>query len=404
MEAEANKSYRLLIVAGEPSGDALAAGLVGALREVAPDGRFEIFGGTGLKMRLAGVESIVDTDQLAITGLLEEARALHRFWRAFGKLRHAGIDRKPDAVILVDWPDFNLRLARSFHRRGIKVIYYVSPQLWAWRSYRVRNIRRDVDLLLTILPFEADWYKQREVTHVEFVGHPLAGEVKPGFGREEFCLKHGLDSKLPIVALLPGSRLKELERNLPVMLEAGALLSKDHPAAQFVVPLASNRSTSEANPLIQISKRNGTRPIEVLRLVEHETHETLAVADVAAVASGTATLEAALAGVPFVIVYKESLINWYLLGSLIHTEHYGLINLIAGKRLVPELMQNEFTAERLASELTILLDKDRNEEMRSKLREASSLLGPAGASKRAAEAVLRAIRKWKAAAGKAAGS
>src|SRR5262245_58373631 len=161
----------LMIVAGEASGDAHAAALVRALRAAAPEIQFEFFGSSGQQMRAAGVDSIVNSDELAILGLWEIARALPKFWRALGQLKRAAMDRKPDAAILVDWPDFNLRLARWLHRRGIKVIYYVSPQLWAWRSYRARNIRRDVDLLLSILPFEKDWYAARGMTHVEYVGH-----------------------------------------------------------------------------------------------------------------------------------------------------------------------------------------------------------------------------------------
>jgi len=164
-----------MIVAGEASGDAHAASLVRALRDAAPQTQFEFFGSTGIQMRDAGVVPIVKADELAILGLWEVGRALPKFWRAFGELKSATEKRKPAAAILVDWPDFNLRLARWLHRRGIPVIYYISPQLWAWRSYRARTIQRDVDLLLSILPFEKDWYAARGITKVEYVGHPLAG-------------------------------------------------------------------------------------------------------------------------------------------------------------------------------------------------------------------------------------
>src|SRR5919206_4452978 len=179
MTSAAGESLRLLIVAGEASGDAHAAALVRALRARAPEVAFEFFGATGRALRAAGVESVVEIDQLAIVGLLEIGRALPKFWRTFRALKAAALTRKPHAVILVDWPDFNLRLARALHRRGLKIIYYISPQLWAWRAYRVRRIRRDVDLLLTILPFEPEWYAARGVAHVEFVGHPLAGRARP---------------------------------------------------------------------------------------------------------------------------------------------------------------------------------------------------------------------------------
>src|SRR5919107_4419235 len=206
MPPESAESFRLMVVAGEESGDAHAASLVRRLRGRAPGAGFEFFGSTGARMREAGVESVVREDDLAITGLLEIARALPRFVSAYRSLKRAALARRPDAVVLVDWPDFNLALARALHRRGLRVIYYISPQLWAWRSHRVRQVRRDVDLLLTILPFEREWYAARGVGHVEFVGHPLAGSVMSHSTREEFCARHGLEPSRPVVALLPGSR------------------------------------------------------------------------------------------------------------------------------------------------------------------------------------------------------
>ncbi|MGH9903964.1 MAG: lipid-A-disaccharide synthase, partial [Pyrinomonadaceae bacterium] len=242
---------RLMIVAGEPSGDAHGGALVRALREVAPhDLYLEMFGSTGPQMRAAGVESIVQSDDLAIVGLLEIGGSLPKFWRAFKALKQAAIERKPEVVVLIDWPDFNLRLARSLHRRGLKIVYYISPQLWAWRSHRVRTIARDVDLLLAILPFEPDWYAKRGVRHVEFVGHPLAGEVKARYSREEFCRFNSLDPRRPIVSLLPGSRKKELQRILPAMLDGAAQLSAERPDAQFVVVVAPSRSPKEAKDII----------------------------------------------------------------------------------------------------------------------------------------------------------
>lgn len=386
---------RLMIVAGEASGDAHAAALVRALHEEAQDIKLEFFGATGALMREAGVESIVRSDELAILGLAEIARALPKFWRAYQALKRAAIERSPNVVILVDWPDFNLRLARALHRRGTRVIYYISPQLWAWRSYRVRSIRRDVNLLLAILPFEPEWYKERGVEHVEFIGHPLTGEVHPRYGREEFCRRNNLDPTRPLIALLPGSRRKELERILPAMLDAAAIISREQPETQFVVALAANRSRAEANAIIEAAARHNSHGVGNLFISQFETREALAAADAAAVASGTATLEAALIDTPFVIVYKESFINWHTLGRLIHAEHFGLINLIAGERLVTELMQSDFDGERLAEELKTLLNRERNEAARARLKEAAARLGTGGASHRAARAVLKALREWK---------
>ena len=375
-----------LIVAGEPSGDAHAASLVRAMRDVAADSHIEFFGSTGAQMRNAGVASIVKADELAILGLWEIGRALPKFWHAFGELKRAVNERKPDAAVLVDWPDFNLRLARWLHRRGVRVIYYISPQLWAWRSYRARNIERDVDLLLSILPFEKDWYAARGITNVEYVGHPLTGEVGAQYDRDEFCRRHDLDPGRPIVALLPGSRHKELIRILPPMLEAIPFIKHQSEPAQFVVGVAPNRSLDEARSIAANYLADSS-----IHFIHQETREALAAADVAAIASGTATLEAALLGTPMVIVYKESVINWHALGSLITTEHYGLVNLIAGRRLATELIQDDFNGQSLARELLILLDRNRNAEMRRELKEVSQRIGAPGASAAAARAILRFV-------------
>jgi lipid-A-disaccharide synthase len=384
-------NLRFMIVAGEASGDAHAAALVNSLREAAPDRQLNFFGATGALMRKAGVESIVHSDDLAILGLLEIGRALPKFWEAYKHLKQAGIDRKPDAVILVDWPDFNFRLARSLHRRGIKIIYYISPQLWAWRSHRRRTIFRDVDLLLSILPFEMEWYAERGINHVEFVGHPLAGEVKARYGKVELCRLLELDPQLPIVSLLPGSRKKEVRRILPPMLDAAASISATRREIQFVVVVAPGRSPEELKAIIDDKQASGANIPAGLRITRDNTRETLAASDAAAIASGTATLEAALLGTPMVIVYKESAINWHILGSLINTDHYGLVNLIAGERVATELMQNEFTGPRLASELLSLLDEKKNQAMRSRLREVIHRLGDGGASRRAAQRILTEV-------------
>lgn len=378
---------KLMIVAGEPSGDAHAATLVRALREAAPDAQLELFGATGPLMRAAGVDSIIHSDDLAIMGLLEIGRALPKFWRAFKALKQAAIEKTPDAVILVDWPDFNLRLARSLHGRGLRVIYFISPQLWAWRSYRSKTIKRDVDLLLTILPFEPAWYAERGVTQVEFVGHPLVGEVEARYGREDFCRYNDLDPARPIISLLPGSRRKELHRILPAMLDAAVLISVARPDVQFVTVVAPSRSPKEVKEIINARSNPAPLP-EIFRIVNHETREALAASDVAAVASGTVTLEAALLGTPMVIVYKESAINWHLLGRLITTDHYGLVNLIAGERIVTELMQDEMNGERLAAELMLLLDEQRNQTLRNRLHDVAHELGEGGASRRAAARIL----------------
>ena len=386
---------RIMIVAGESSGDAHAAALVQALRTAGPDTNFEFFGATGPSLRAAGVEPIVRTDDLAILGLLEIGRALPKFWHAYKLLKQAAIEKQPDVVILVDWPDFNLRLAHALHRRGLRIIYYISPQLWAWRSYRARSIERDVDLLLSILPFEQDWYAERGIDQVEYVGHPLAGEVRPRYDRAEFCRQTKLDPRLPIISLLPGSRRKEVERILPPMLEAAALISARRPEVQFVVVVAPSRTSDEVRDIVR-AQRSTPEPLpSVLHIASDKSREALAASDVAAIASGTATLEAALLGTPMVVVYKESMINWHVLGSLITVDHYGLVNLVAGERLATELMQDDLNGERLAAELLLLLDRERNSAMRSRLHQVADELGEGGASERAAVRVLDARERWK---------
>lgn len=376
------KRYQLLIVAGEPSGDAHAAALVDALKKNASDVELAFFGATGPLLRAAGVETVVNSDELAIMGILEVARALPKFLNAFRTLKQAAFERSPDAVILVDWPEFNLRLATALHRRGLKIIYYISPQLWAWRPRRIGRIKRDIDLLLSILPFEAEWFKARGVDHVEFVGHPLAGEVRARFGREEFCRRHNLNPSQPILSFLPGSRRKELQRILPPMLAAVAKLNAVHPEIQCVIAVAPSRTIEETKQIL--GGQNGAASI---RLVQGETREALAASDAAAVASGTATLEAALLETPMVVVYKESAVNWHTLGRLITVSHYGLVNLVAGKEIARELMQNDLTAENLTRELLELLDPAANRTARQQLADVAHKLGEAGASKRAAASI-----------------
>ncbi len=378
-----------MIVAGEPSGDAHAAALVNALRE--RESRLQCFGATGPLMRAAGVETVVNSDDLAIMGIVEVGVVLPRFISAFRKLKAAAVQRSPDAVVLVDWPEFNLRLASALHRRGLKVIYYISPQLWAWRPRRVNRIKRDVDLLLSILPFEVDWYKAHGVDHVEFVGHPLSGEVHARFGREEFCRRNDLDPARPIISFLPGSRQKELERILPPMLEAIDELRNARPDVQPVVVVAPSRTKEE---IASRSRHVKVRNVKVrdVKVIEQQTREALSASAVAAIASGTATLEATLLETPMVVVYKESPINWHALGRLITVPHFGLVNLVAGKEIAKELMQDHLTGKSLAAELLKLLDPETNRAAREDLRDVTRKLGDPGASNNAAELILKFIR------------
>jgi lipid-A-disaccharide synthase len=382
-----------MLVAGEASGDAHTAELVRALREKAPEIDFEFFGATGAEMRRAGVETVLSADNFSIVGLPEITRALPMFWNAFKTLKRAARERKPEAVVLTDFPDFNLKLARSLKKSGLKTIYYISPQLWAWRKYRARTIKRYVDLLLAILPFEKDWYARRGIDHVRFVGNPLAGRVRAQTTREEFCARRDLDPEKPIVALLPGSRHKEIVRILPVMLETAAAMSEKLPELQFVVALASEPARTDAETALRRAVERGLRLPEKLLVAAGETREALAAAAAAAVTSGTATLEAAMIGVPMAIVYKTSAFNYGALRPLIDVPHFGLINLIAQERVAAELIQSDFTAEKLSAELFRLLQPDANRRMREQLKRTVETLGAGGASERAAEEILRFLNR-----------
>lgn len=372
-----------MIVAGEASGDGHAAKLVRAISDAQPTTQFAFFGAAGPKMRQVGVEAVVESDSLSIVGLAEIGRALPMFIRAKRSLKNAALSKKPDVVILIDFPDFNLRLAKSLKKQGFMIVYYISPQLWAWREYRISTIRKYVDLMITILPFEKDWYESKGVTNVEYVGSPLAKEVHASSSREDFCGENGFDSSRPIIALLPGSRHKEIMRILPVLLDAAAKLASENDQIQFVIAAGSTEAKQDIDRVFA-EREDQTRFI----VIEGKTYDVLNASDAAAVTSGTATLEAGIIGTPMAIVYKTSAINYALLEPLISVDHYGLINLIAGERIAKELIQHEFTSVTLAAELLLLLDPSTNSEMRSKLQKATDKLGHGGASRRAAEAIL----------------
>ncbi len=379
------------MVAGEASGDSHGAKLAVALKKKVGDNYLELYGSAGPRMRDTGVEPIVRSDELSIVGLLEIGRALPMFWKTFKKLKAAAIERKPDLVILIDFPDFNLKLAKSLKQRGLKVVYYISPQVWAWRKYRTKALSRDVDLILTILPFEEAWYRDHRVTNVEYVGNPLAHEVVPSQSKDQFCLQYGLEASRPIVALLPGSRHKEIVRILPILLETAALMSQRDPHIQFIIPFAREKHRAElAEASFSVPKAWETIKNKTA-IVFDETYDALSVSDVAAVTSGTATLETGIIGTPMAIVYRSSIINYIFLKPLIDVSHFGLINLIADERVANEYIQDDVNPKTLAAELFRLLIPEVNSEIRNRLKKATDKLGKGGASTRAAEAILRLI-------------
>ena len=240
-----------MIVAGEASGDAHAAKLVRALREREPETEFCFFGAAGPKFREVGVDAVVQSDDLSVVGVAEIGRALPMFLRASKDLKNAAAREKPNAVVLVDFPDFNLKLAKALKKQGLLIVYYISPQLWAWRKYRISTIRKYVDLLISILPFEKEWYAKRGVYNVEYVGHPLANEVRANRTKAEFCSDNSLDGSKTIIALLPGSRRKEIERILPVMVETASDVAAMDPNVQFLVPIVPGKGRKDVDATIR---------------------------------------------------------------------------------------------------------------------------------------------------------
>ncbi len=372
---------RLLVSCGEPSGDLYAAELVRELRRELPD--LAAFGLGGDRLIAQEVSLLAHVRELAVIGLAEVVRHIGRLHRIYRRVL-AQVDRtRPDLAVLVDYAGFNLRLARALCRRGVPVVYYVSPQVWAWRRRRIRTIRATVRRMLVIFPFEEGFYRQEDVP-VTFVGHPLVDLVTPPPHPRSFLRSQGLDSERPVVAVLPGSRTQELHYNLPPIAGAIRLLAQRRPELQFLLAAAPSL---DARPL--------ARSVEGLpvRLVSEETHAVLGSSQLAVVASGTATVETALLGVPMVVVYRVSPLSYALGRRFVRIPHYSMVNLIAEQAVVPELIQSQLTPERLADEaLALLGDTGRASRMRAGLAEVRRRLGAPGASRRAALAVLPWLR------------
>jgi lipid-A-disaccharide synthase len=393
---EVRAPARVLISAGEASGD-LYAGLL--MRSMADAGGVQFTGLGGPAMRSAGLRALGDASLLGVTGFLEVAAHLPDIWRAY---RAAGAalassDGRPDLAILIDYPDFNLRLARRARRAGVPVLYFVSPQVWAWRRGRVRDIRATVDRMLVILPFEEGFYRQERVD-ATFVGHPLLDLVRPERSREQALRPLGLDPRRPTVALLPGSRRNEIGAHLGPMVGAAAILRQEFRDLQFVLPVAP---TLEAKALEAAAagfagpggnRGAGGRGREPAALpgwppvvVTDGRYDVVAACDAAVVASGTATLETALLGVPMVIVYRMNPLTFLLARTISDVPHIGMANLIAGSRVVPELVQRECNPKAIARELRrILTDPAVARAMREGLATVRRQLGEPGAIGRVA--------------------
>lgn len=367
---------RLLISCGEASGDLYGAELVRHLREQVPG--LDAFGLGGDRLQAEGASLLAHVRDLAVVGLLEVVSHLRHLRAVFRRVLEEAERHRPDAAVLVDYPDFNLRLARALHRRGIPVIYYVSPQLWAWRRGRIHDIRASVARMLVIFPFEEALYRDAGVP-VSFVGHPLVSLVHPPADPVTLRRELGLDPERPVVALLPGSRAKEVAHNLPPIAASVDALAAARPELQFVAAVAAS-----LDPTL-IRRGLGDRPVTI---VHDRTHAALSAATAAIVASGTATVEAALLGAPMVVVYRLSPWTYRLGRRFVRVPYYAMVNLIGGRRVVPELIQGEFTADRVLGEIVPLLDDtETRRQMQRDLHEVREKLGAPGASARAAAVV-----------------
>ena len=331
----------LMVVAGEASGDLHAADVLAELRRRRPGLR--AFGMGGPRLEAAGLERLFDAREISVMGIAEVWPRLPRIWRVFRALVRAARERRPAAALLVDVPDFNLRLARKLRGLGVPVVFYVSPTVWAWRRGRVRQIARDVDRMLCILPFEEEFYRAHGV-RARYVGNPVVEQVPPPGAPEGFRRALGLDAGRPTLALLPGSRPGELQRLLPTMVESAVLLQRERPELQIVVPVAPGL---ERAPLERAFSLRGLHPT----LVDGRAAEVVGAADVAVVASGTATLETALMLRPMVVVYRMSALSWAVGKLLVRVAFVSLVNLLSGRRLVPELLQGALRPQAVADEV-----------------------------------------------------
>jgi lipid-A-disaccharide synthase len=408
----AGSAKNVLIVAGEASGDMHGANLVRAVHDINPE--IDFWGLGGEKMREAGVKIPFDSTRLAVVGISEVFAHLWQIVQAQRFLRKAMRDKRPDLVILIDYPDFNLLLAAKAKSLGIPVMYYISPQVWAWRSGRVKKIRRLVNRMVVILPFEVEFYRGHQM-EVDFVGHPLLDIIKPtmdennspsppfskggthhipplekgdtgGFSNESvFYKRFEIDRSRPIVGLFPGSRLQEVNRLMPSIIDAAGKLEEKIPGIQFVLPLAP---TIDRRCVEDFIHPTGLK----IKVIEDGIYDTMKAARAVIAASGTVTLEAAIIGVPMIIVYKVSKLS-YLVGKImVRVSHIGLVNLVAGRRIVPELVQEEVNGRRIAEEVhKIIVDEKFSRTMKNELEGVKNKLGGPGASARVAEIVCQMV-------------
>jgi lipid-A-disaccharide synthase len=378
-----------MISCGEPSGDLYAGALAAELLRKDPSLVVTGFGGD--RLLAAGASLVGNFSGLSVTGLLEVARVVPRTYATYRRLVDAAAATRPDVFVAVDFPDFNFTLARAVRKLGVPVVYYISPQLWAWRRGRMKTMRRIADRVLVIFPFEEPIYEAAGVP-VQWVGHPLLDVADTPAPRRVFLEQAGLDPDRPVIALLPGSRRNEVNAILPDLARAAVLIRARIPGAQFLVARAPHLTDAVFEPLALI--REGDSHARSVTVVEGHADDVLAAADVALVASGTVTVQAALHECPMVVVYRLSALTYTLGKPFIHVETYAMANLIAGRRVVPELIQDAFTPQAVADEaMRVLMDPAHAAAVRADLAGVKARLGPPGATARAADAVLEIARQ-----------
>ncbi len=377
-----NTNHHLILIAGEASGDLHGAHLVEALKAQDPSLTFSGLGGE--KMKNAGVTLYADLTKLAVVGFIEVLKHYKEFKEIFDMTLEHIRRKRPSAVIFIDYPGFNLRLAREVKKLGIKTIYYISPQVWAWKKNRVFAIQRDIDKMLVIFKFEEEFYQQYGIK-VSYVGHPLIDAIQDLTPKEKIFNQFNLDENKLTLGLLPGSRIKEIERHMPLLLETAAYLKAKYPMMQFIMIKAP---TIERR-LIEEYLKNISLPISI---AEYDQYSVINACQLCVVASGTATLETAILGKPMVVIYKTSFLTWLLAKLFIKIPDIGLVNVVAKKRIVPECVQFQATPKNIAAELEhILTDETRIAEIKTELRKMRQQLDQGGASERAAGEILSVL-------------
>ena len=373
-----------MIIAGEASGDMYAARVVEEAHRV--DSTVRFFGIGGDRMRAVGVDTLFDSKEMAVMGLFEVLSHFGIIARAFLKLKSLLLQTKPDLLILIDYPGFNLRLAAVAKKAGVKVLYYITPQVWAWHASRAKKIARLVDHAAVIFPFEVPFFAC-EGLPVTFVGHPLLEMAVARMTKPDAQVMLGIDPARKVVGLFPGSRKREIEALLPVMLDSARLLTKEITDIQYILPLASTVDRGRVDALIEASALKVT-------VVEGQNYDVMQVCDAIIAASGTVTMEIALFGVPMVIIYKTSPLTYYIGSKLVQVEHVGICNIVAGERVVPELIQYDAESEKILAEvMPMLRDEKYAASIRSKLLAVKEKLGSPGAPRRVAELAFKLMTK-----------